>query len=235
MNANPETPECHPLPKWAVLINNRLFPMPRRRLAPRDIRDQSGIGNELVFVRDYSSTSDPVLDDHEEIDLGEGNVFRTIPRCEAPPHSHCEGTAKFAFVLDDAWEETLIARQTGYSLKRLFGVPDDAELLRDFESPNDKLVQDEEVVIFPDGPVFTLRHATFTVKVNTKPVRFVKRRVTGMEIKETAIKQDVKIEIGFVLYRLKPDGGLGPAIRDDEEVLLKDCDEFSCVAPDDKS
>ena len=129
----------------------------------------------------------------------------------------------------------MISHQSGFSLKRLLGLPDDAQLLRDFQSPDDKPIKDEDAIRFADGPVFTLVHATFEVKVNTKPVRFIKRRVNGLEIKETAIKQGVAIEVGFVLYRLKPDGSLGPVIRDEDDVTLKDCEEFSCVAPDDKS
>jgi hypothetical protein len=209
--------------------------MPRRHYTARDILDQTGVGKEFVLVRDHGSARDVVFDDDAIVDLAESNVFRTIPRCEAATQPHCTAPAKLAFAVDDAWEVTLVGHQTGHSLKRLFGLPDNAELVRDFESPNDQSVRDDEAVLFAAGPVFTLRHAMITVKVNHQSVRFTKRRVTGLEVKQTAISQDVKIDAGCVLYQQKPDGSLGPAIRDDESVTLKDCDAFICVAPDDNS
>lgn len=209
--------------------------MPRRKLAARDILDQAGVGAEFVLVRDHSSPRDVIFDDATVVDLAEGNVFRVIPRCEAGPQPPCNAPAKLAFVCDDAWEVTLTSTQTGHSLKRLLGLPDEAELLRDYESPNDQRIADDEVVQFAHGCVFTSRRTSLTVKVNNKEVHFTNLRVTGLEIKQTAIAQGVKIDVGCVLYRLKPDGGLGPAIRDDEPVTLRDCDAFNCVAPDDNS
>ncbi len=231
------TSENRPAAKWAIVLGDQLLPMPRRNLVARDILDQAGVGPDFVLIRDHDSPSDVVLNDKTEVDLAQGNVFRVTPRCEVPPQPqpHCTAPAKLAFVCDDAWEVTLQGRQTGHSVKRLLGLPDDAELLRDFESPNDLLVGDADVVLFADGPVFTARRFTITIKVNNKPVQFTKRRVTGLEIKETAITQGVKIDLGCVLYHVKPDGGLGPAIRDDQCVTLKHCDTFSCVAPDDNS
>jgi hypothetical protein len=225
----------HAAAKWAAVINDQLFPMARRKLAARDILDQAGVGKEFVLVRDHGSADDVVLEDDARVDLADGNVFRLIPRCEAGPQEPCMAPAKLAFVCNDSWEVTLIGKQTGHSLKRLLGLPDDAELLRDFESPNDQVVRDDEVVLHADGPVFTARRLTLTVKVNNRPVRFKKRRVTALEVKKTAIEQGVKIDLDCVLYRVKPDGSLGPAIRDDERVVLHECDEFNCVAPDDKS
>ncbi|MBI5818283.1 MAG: hypothetical protein HZA88_04785 [Verrucomicrobia bacterium] len=228
-------PECHPASKWAIVLGDRLFPMPRRKLTARDILDQTGTAKEFVLVRDYESPHDVAFDDNALVDLADGNVFLPTPRCEATPQRHCAAPAKLAFVCDDLWEVTLIGQQTGHSLKRLLGLPDDAELLRDFESPNDQPIRDEETTMFADGPVFTARRLTLTVKVNNQPVHFTTRRVTGLNIKQTAIEQGVKIDIGCVLYRLKPDGSLGPAIRDDEPVVLKHGDAFNCVAPDDNS
>ena len=148
---------CSPAPKWAALIGDSLFPMPRQKLVPRDILDQAGVGRDFVLVRDYGSPNDVVLADDALVNLAEGNVFRVIPRCEAGPQQPCTGPAKLAFVCDDEWEVTLIGKQTGHSLKRLFGLADDAVLLRDFESPNDKPIGDAEAVEHSDGCVFTCR------------------------------------------------------------------------------
>jgi len=188
-----------------------------------------------VLVRDHDNPNDLVLDDEGIVDLAEGNVFRTIPRCEAALQPPCIAPPKLAFVCDDTWEVTLIGKQTGHSLKRLLGLPDGAELLRDFESPNDKLIHHDEVIFHADGPVFTGRRVSLTVKVNNQPVHFRERRVTALQLKKTAIDQGVKIDIDNVVYRVRPDGSLGPAIPDDKKITLHECDSFSCVAPDDKS
>jgi hypothetical protein len=221
--------------KWAAIVNDQLFPLPRRKLAARDILDQAGVGKEFVLVRDHDNPNDAVLGDETIVDLAQGNVFRTMPRCETEPQRPCSAAPKLAFVCDDAWEITLNGKQTGHSLKRLLGLPDDAELLRDFESPHDKIIRDDQAVLHSDGPVFTARRVSLTVKVNNHPVHFKERNVTAFELKKTAIAQNVKIDIDSVVYRVKPDGSLGPAIRDEEKIVLHECDSFSCVAPDDKS
>jgi hypothetical protein len=158
---------CGSAPKWAALIGDSLFPMPRQKLDAHDILDQAGAGREFVLVRDYGSPNDIVLADDTFVDFTEGNVFRVIPRCEAAPQAHCTGPAKLAFVCDDAWEVTLISKQTGHSPKRLFGLPDDAVLLRDFESPQDEPFADDATVEFKDGAVFTCRkeHASKETKI----------------------------------------------------------------------
>ncbi len=135
--------------KWGAVINDKFFPLPRRKLAPRDILDQAGIGQEFVLVRDHDNPNDVVLDTEAIVDLAEGNVFRTIPRCEAGPQRPCSALPKLAFICDDAWEVTLTGKQTGHSLKRLLGLPDNAEVLRDFESPHDKIIRDDL-----SGPLF---------------------------------------------------------------------------------
>jgi len=149
---------CSPAPKWAAIVTDALFPMPRRKLTARDILDQTGAGRDFVLVRDHGSPNDVVFTDDALVDLAEGNVFRTIPRCEAATQAPCTGPAKLAFVCDDEWEITLVGKQTGHSLKRLFGLPGDAVLLRDIESPPDEPIADSATVDFRDGPVFTCRN-----------------------------------------------------------------------------
>lgn len=146
-----------PAPKWAALIRDRLFPMPRRKLTARDILDQSGHGQDVVLVRDHGGVHDFTFDDNATVDLAGGNVFRVLPRCETKPTAHCTEPAKRAFVCDDEWKLTIVGQQTGRTLKRLLGLPADAVLFRDHESPNDRPVGDEEGVEFQDGPVFTCR------------------------------------------------------------------------------
>lgn len=237
MEIEAEERHCAAEPKWAALVDDQAIPMPRQIVTAQVVKDQAGIGHNFVLVRDHQSRNDQVLADHAELDLATGNVFRVIPRCEgagadAPP---CHEPAKLAFLVDDEWEETVESDQTGQTLRRLFALPADVELLRDFESPKDEPVADTERIRFADGPVFRTVKTTITVKVNNQPVVFHRRHVTGLEIKRTAIAQGVAIKPDFVLYAMKPNGELGPVIRDDEKVNLKTCDEFRCVAPDDNS
>ncbi len=230
-----EAPDCRPAPKWAVLVNDRAISMPRRVVTAQTIKDQAGIGAGFVLVRDYQSRNDVVVAEEAEIDLAAGNVFRVIPLCEAAPPPPCHEPAKCAFVVDDEWEITLDPRQTGATLRRLFELSAQVELLRDYELPHDEPIADDEAANFADGPVFRTERVTITVKVNNYPVTFHKRRVTGLEIKQTAIAQQVKITLDGVLYKVKPDGTLGASIGDSEKVTLRDCEEFRCVTPDDNS
>lgn len=238
-----EAPTGHPItggrthesPKWAAIVDDVLFPMPRPKLKASVVLAQSGTAPGRVLIRDYSEPADVGFSPDDEIDLEEGNVFRTADSSESPGRVPPHARPKLAFVADDAWEVTLQPRQTLGSLRGLLDLPDDAEMFRDFESPNDQAIGPSETIDFANGPVFRIRISSITVKVNRKSVKFTKRRVTGKEIKETAIAQGLVIDLACVLYRLKAGGELGPAIGDDEFVTLKKCDEFRCVAPDDNS
>lgn len=230
---------CHPsraaAPKWAAVVGDRLFPMPRRRLKARDVLAQAGV-QEGTLVRDFNQPLDMAIPPDAEVDLAAGNVFRIPEDCDDTVSDIPAGALpKLAFVADDAWEVTVQPVQTVESLLGLFDVPDDAVILRDFESPDDEVLVPGTKIRFEDGPVFRIRVTSITVKVNNQPVHFKKRDVTGLEVKQAAIAQGVAIDVGCVLYRLKPDGGLGPAIGDHDHLALKQCDEFRCVAPDDNS
>jgi hypothetical protein len=224
-----------PQPKQAAVIDDDLFPMPRAVLAARDILDQAGAPKDVVLQRDYNSPIDHVFNDDEMVDLRDGNVFKTLSRCAPTQARDSHAKPKLAFVVDDVWEVTVTAHQTGRSLKRLVGLPDNAELFRDFESLHDQPVRDDDAVQFRDGPVFTAKTFSLAIKVNNNAVSVAKRRLTGLEIKEAAIAQGVNIQTSFVLYPLDKDGNLGPAIPDAETVILHECDAFRCVAPDDNS
>lgn len=224
-----------PQPKQAAVIDDDLFPMARPRMTARDILDQAGAPGDVVLQRDYNSPVDHVFNDSDEVDLREGNVFKTIPRCAAVPCADPHAKPKLAFVAEDIWEVTVTAHQTGHSVKRLVGLPDNAELYRDYESHHDELITDDALVLFADGPVFIVKNLVLTITVNNKPVKMSKRRLPGLEIKQAAIAQGVNIQTTFVLYRLDKDGNLGPAIPDMEIVTLHDCDAFRCVAEDDNS
>ncbi len=221
-------------PKWAAIVQDTLVPLPRHRLKARDILAQAGIA-EGTLIRDFNQPVDFGFAPDDEVDLAEGNVFVVRDACNTEGKPDSSARPKFAFVADDAWEVTVQPTQSVETLRGLFDLPDDAVILRDFESPNDVVLESGTKIHFKDGPVLRVRITSITVKVNNNPVRFTKRVVTGLEVKQTAITQGVAIDVGCVLYRLKAGGGLGPAIDDQDRIALKRCDEFRCVAPDDNS
>ncbi len=221
--------------KWGAVVGDRLAPMPRRRLKARDILYQSGADADATLVRDFDSPNDMGFDPDALVDLADGNVFQAVRGCKCSHEIPCEAPPKLAFVADDRWEVTIVPRQTGKTLRGLFGLGDKVELYRDHESPRNEPISDDEVIEFADGPVLITRSGVITVKVNNRPVEFTKRKVTGLEFKQAAIAQKVPIDLGFVLYRVNADGGLGASIGDADMVVLKECDEFRCVATDDNS
>lgn len=228
---------CHPSAKWGAVIDDSPYSLPRAVGTARDILDQIGAPPNVTLKRDYNSSHDQIFADDETVDLREGNVFKVIPKCDPSPCRDPNAKPKLAFILDvaDSWEITVNPKQTGKSLKRLLGIADDSILLRDMESPHDVPVGDDEPVIFSEGPVFVAKRCHLTIKVNNKPVEMPRRKASVLEIKQSAIAQGVKIEIGFILFQLDPEGNLGPALPDDKILKLNDCDAFRCVAPDDNS
>ena len=68
--------------KWAALIDDRLIPLPRRRLTAGVILEQAGARADTILVRDFNSPNDIGYEPDAQIDLADGNVFRTSTDCE---------------------------------------------------------------------------------------------------------------------------------------------------------
>jgi Multiubiquitin len=75
---------------------------------------------------------------------------------------------------------------------------------------------------------------SFNITVNSKPVSMTEHRVTGLEIKEAAVRAGLNIELDFQLSIRRPNGHL-EVVGDDETVTINDKSEFRAVAPDDNS
>ena len=73
-----------------------------------------------------------------------------------------------------------------------------------------------------------------TIHVNTKPVVMTGSRHTGLEIKQAAIAQKVKIDVSFLLYLIRQHQP-NKLIEDGETVTITDHSEFHAVADDDNS
>lgn len=172
-------------PKWAAIVDDRLAPMPRRRLKAADILHQSGAKKDVALVRDYNSPNDIAFDPEATVDLAKGNVFRTSAQCERRHDIPSEAPPKLAFVVDDRWEVTIQLHQTGSTLRGLLSVPEDMHLLRDFESPVDEPIDDNERLVFADGPVFITRKRNpqdVTIVINGTPYPWSKPVITYTDV-----------------------------------------------------
>lgn len=75
---------------------------------------------------------------------------------------------------------------------------------------------------------------TVTVHVNERPVRLLKKAVTGLEIKEAAIAQGVPIELDFILVE-ELGGDRTKTIGDNDLVHVTDKTQFLANSGDDNS
>lgn len=73
-----------------------------------------------------------------------------------------------------------------------------------------------------------------TITVNEQPVEIPGPKTTGLEVKQAAIAQGVKIELGFVLSEELPNHRTR-IVGDNDEVTINKKSRFVAVAPDDNS
>jgi hypothetical protein len=73
------------------------------------------------------------------------------------------------------------------------------------------------------------------IHVNNKPVLVDGPRLTGLEIKQAAIAQNVAIELDFLLSEDGEHGKPGQNIGDGDVVTVNKHSRFTAVAPDDNS
>jgi hypothetical protein len=225
-----DAPTQHPensqrTPKWAAVVNDALVLLPRQHVTVRLIKQEAGTPAELTLVRDHGSPNDIPFEDEAELNLAEGNVFYTLPRCEVKPPNGCIAAPKLAFVTNDHAEQTLNPGQTGRSLRELFGFSPTVRLFRDYESPHDTLIGLDDAVNFPDGPVFYTRRADvgLTIIVNKQTFNEadgVKPRMTGREIASLVSPQPDKTEVTRQKGKERIPVGL------DEIIEIKGCEEF---------
>lgn len=72
------------------------------------------------------------------------------------------------------------------------------------------------------------------VAVNDKPVVLQGAKQTGVNVKKTAIEQDIDIKEDFVLS-IELDGGKTKLVRDDEDIEVYEGERFLAIANDDNS
>jgi hypothetical protein len=236
--------------KWAALVDDKLIPMPQREVRVTVIREQACVSDGTTLIRDHNSPHDVVVADNETVDLAHGNVFYSLSGCEVQPRPACAEPPKLAFFVDDRAEVTVRSAQTGQTLRALFGLPLNANLVRDNEGKSDQPIAAKDVVEFKDGPVFYSRSPVAMLSITVNSRKFtehdgVQHIMTGEQIaslvypqnpRETRIWEvspekreielDKKIKIGgcevFDVVRKKVDGGYEAARVDLELAKLRD-------------
>lgn len=156
-NNAPKTQEGLPPAKWFAHINDTQIYAPHRSVRVSVLKTQASLTDSDALVRDHNSPNDVVLEDDQTVDLGEGNVFYTINKCDLVPRGHCPDAAKLAFSVDDRVEITTKPDQTGNGLRDLFDVSACRDLIRDRETPHDEVVENDQRVLFSEGPMFVTR------------------------------------------------------------------------------
>jgi Prokaryotic E2 family E len=217
---------CHQNPNWASVVNDTLVLVPQHATAQL-IKQKAEVSADLILVRDHGSQNDITFEDDAQIDLAEGNVFYTLPRCEVKPANGCITPPKLAFVIDDRPEQTLNSKQTGRSLRELFGFTPAVRLFRDYKSPEDAQIDLDAEVNFVDGPVFYTRRAGKGLIIIVNKQTFgeadgVKTEMTGREIASLVSPQPDKTEITREKGKERIPVGLN------EKVKIFNCEEF-CV------
>ncbi|MCI0540189.1 MAG: hypothetical protein L0Z50_33710 [Verrucomicrobiales bacterium] len=222
------TATCAVSPKWAATLNDATVFAPQQRVKARVLKDQAGIPADHILVRDHGSEFDVAFEDDHELDLAEGNVFFTVPRCNYSSRGECSAPAKRAFFVDDRPEVTLNPEQTGRTLRELFGLTPAVRLFRDYESPRDEFIALDARVNFIDGPLFYTRRSGIGLTIVINKQTFgetdgVKPTMTGRDIAALVTSQPDNAEVTRQRGTEKIPVGLN------EEVEIKGCEEFTVI------
>lgn len=224
-------PQCCADPKWAASVDDKVIPMPRRLVSESILRDQGGVPPDHVIVRDHNSPNDPVIEPDSEVDLADGPVFYSVPKCEAGDRGgHCDGPPKLLAVVDDCSEIVIRPEQTGQSIRDLFGLKSDVDLLQDLESPNDRRIEPGDTVDLRGGNVYVTRGAGgLAIKVNNRVFREadgVKSEMTGAEIAKL-VYPDAQ---NPVVKKISAGGKVEVPLN--KTIQIENCDEFRVIRPD---
>lgn len=169
---------------------------------------------------------------NEAVDLREPGVERFII---------AKTERAYFFVLEGERQEWLVPFINGITLKRLADKdPDEFSVfLERQDQPDQEIDNDDMVDLSAEGlEKFRLRpiDRVVTIFVNGKknPVKITRGLHTGLEIKQAAIDQGVKIKIDYILSLEKPNGET-EIIGDHDKVPVKAGQHYVAVADDDVS
>ena len=197
---------CSSAPKWAALINDTFVPAPKREVRASVLLAQAGAKPGHVLVRDHGGEQDVTIAEEEVVNLEHGNVFYTVPDCDAPKKCHCTKPPKLALFVDDRPEITLNPNQTGKTIRELFSLKADVILVRDHESAEDEPVALEDAAPFSKGPVFYTRrqHTQITIIVNGREKTVSGRTISYEQVVRLAFDSIDANTIYTVAYKKGP-------------------------------
>ena len=139
----------------AAIVGDVVIPMPRQIVTGLLIKEQASKGTDATLVRDFQSPFDVRIGDEEVVDLAQGNVFRIATGDCGTTHADTDcPPPKLAFILDDDFKIVVVSKQSEDSLRRLFGLHDKVQLLRDLDTQFDEVINEAATIDFADGPVF---------------------------------------------------------------------------------
>jgi hypothetical protein len=126
------------------------------------------------------------------------------------------------------------AQIKGAAIAQGVGIRPDFVLYEEIGHDRTRHIADDEIVAVTNATRFLADAEIITIQVNGHPVRLEGRRHTGLQIKEAAIAQSVKIKPDFILFEI-----LGPGhtreIKDEETVEIKHHSKFDAIPDDDQS
>lgn len=149
-----ETQNCSPAFKWAAKVDDQIVFTSGPEVSVQALRHQANVPEDHVLVRDHASSNDVRLEDDSIVALPEGNVFRSVPRCDYSGGTSCDSPAKLAWFVDDDWQETTRGDQTEVTIRDLFKLDSRIQLLRDTKSSDDLPIEEGAELLFAVGPVF---------------------------------------------------------------------------------
>lgn len=230
MGGGPDSCEavCCREPKWAAQVDDKLVPMPRQRVLTRLLKVQAGVAEGRTLLRDHNSPDDVVLGDEQEVDLAEGNVFYSLSACDVVPRCECRSPAKLAWVVDDRVEVTTRPGQSGQSLRDLFGLASNSVLVRDYEGPNDEVVEIAESIAFAEGPVFRSRAVVGKLQITVNARLFteadgVTREMLGKAVAGLVYPDNPDATRVFLVSDGNREIALGEVVR------IRGCEVFDVV------
>jgi len=209
--------------RWNALIEDTLVPAPQRFVKASVLLAQAGIPAGKVLVCDHGGEQDVAVGHDDLVDLARGNVFYVVNTCDAPSKEKSTKPAKLALFVDDRPEITLNPSQTGKTVRELFGLRDDVNLLRDYESPHDEPVGITDAAPFKRGPVFITRrqHETLTIIVNGREKIVKQKQLTYLEVVRLAFDIIDENAIYTVTYTKGPDPKPKGSMVEGDVVKLK--------------
>lgn len=213
--------------KWVASVDDIIIPIPQECVPIALLLDQAGLQDQQGLYRDHNSRNDPWYELNEEVNISDGSVFRTGPAPCNGRKSVQNAPPKLLVVCDDHPEYVIHQNQKGESLRRLFGIQTNMGLFRDFMSPVDIPIGDDDQVDLSNGNVFISRKtedAEFCINIEGKKYPWGEQTITTAQIRELGnlpMDQPVICENA---------DGSERTLREDETVMLDPCCRFGRAA-----